>query len=67
MPVRIISIHNTESLKHLQKQDFDLNFHVMKIIEDIMGGINNSLKEIKENTNEQVEVLKEKHNSIKEI
>jgi hypothetical protein len=40
----------------------------MKIIEDLKEDINNSLKEIQENTGKQVEVLKEEtHKSLKEI
>ena len=38
-----------------EKQDSDLKSHLMMMIEDI----NNSLKEIQENTGKQVETLKE--------
>jgi hypothetical protein len=33
----------------------------MMVVEDLKKGINNSLKEIQENTAKQVEALKEKH------
>jgi hypothetical protein len=40
----------------------------MMTIEDFKKGINNSLKEIQENTAKQVEVLKEEaHKSLKEL
>ena len=42
-----------------EKQDSDLKSHLMKMIEDLKEDINNSLKEIQENTGKQVEVLKE--------
>ena len=34
----------------LEKKDTDLKFHLMKIIENFKEDINNSLKEIQENT-----------------
>ena len=53
--------------KHL-KQDSDLSSHFMKMVEDFKKNINNSLKEIQENTSKQVEALKEEtHKSFKEI
>jgi hypothetical protein len=36
--------------KKLEKQDFDLKSHIMMMIEDFKKDINNSLKEIQENT-----------------
>ena len=47
-------------------QDSDLNFHFMKMTEDFKKDINNSLKEIQENTSKQVEALKkETQNNFK--
>jgi gas vesicle protein len=43
----------------LEKQDVDLKSHLMMLIEDFKKDINNSLKEIQENTGKQVETLKE--------
>jgi uncharacterized protein YukE len=42
-----------------EKQDSDLKSYLMMLVEDFKKGINNSLKEIKDNTAKQVEVLKE--------
>ena len=42
-----------------EKQDSDLKSHLMMMIEDFKKDINNSLKEIQENTGKQVEALKE--------
>jgi hypothetical protein len=42
-----------------EKQDSDLKSYLMMMVEDFKKGINNSLKEIQENTAKQVEVLKE--------
>ena len=42
-----------------EKQDSDLKLLLMMMIEDIKKDINNSCKEIQENTCEQVEALKE--------
>jgi 5-methylcytosine-specific restriction endonuclease McrBC GTP-binding regulatory subunit McrB len=42
-----------------KKQDSDLKSYLMMLVEDFKTGINNSLKEIQENTAKQVEVLKE--------
>jgi hypothetical protein len=42
-----------------EKQDSDLKSYLMMLIEDFKKDINNSLKEIQENTAKQVEVLKE--------
>ena len=47
----------------LEKKDTDLKFHLMKIIETFKEDINNSLKEIQENTVKQVEALNEETNS----
>jgi hypothetical protein len=49
-----------------EKQDSDLKSYLMMLVQDFKKGINNSLKEIQENTAKQVEVLKRKHkNPIK--
>jgi hypothetical protein len=51
-----------------EKQDSDLKSHLMMRIEDFKKDINNSLKQIQENTGKQVEVLKEEtQNSLKEL
>ena len=42
-----------------EKQDSDLKSLLMIMIEDIKKDINNSLKEIQENTGKQLEALKE--------
>jgi hypothetical protein len=42
-----------------EKQDSDLKSHLMMMIEDFKKDINNSLKEIQENTGKQIEALKE--------
>jgi hypothetical protein len=42
-----------------EKQDSDLKSLLMTMIEDFKKDINNSLKEIQENTGKQVEALKE--------
>ena len=42
-----------------EKQDSDLKSYLMMLVEDIKNDINNSLKEIQENTDKQVEALKE--------
>jgi chromosome segregation ATPase len=42
-----------------KKQDSDLKSYLMMLVEDFKKGINNSLREIQENTAKQVEVLKE--------
>jgi hypothetical protein len=44
-----------------EKQDMDLKSYLMMLVEDFKKNINNSLKEIEENTAKQVEVLKRKH------
>jgi hypothetical protein len=43
----------------LEKQDLYLKSHLMMLVEDFKKGINNSPKEIQENTAKQEEVLKE--------
>jgi hypothetical protein len=51
-----------------QKQDTDVKSHLMMVVEDFKKGINNSLKEIQENTVKQVESLKkETQKSLKEL
>jgi hypothetical protein len=42
-----------------EKQELDLKSLLMMMIEDFKKDINNSLKEIQENTGKQLEVLKE--------
>ena len=42
-----------------KKQDSDLKSYLMMLVEDFKKDINNSLKEIQENTAEKVQVLKE--------
>ena len=43
----------------LEKQDLDWKSYVMMLIENFKKDINNSLKEILENTGKQLEALKE--------
>jgi hypothetical protein len=51
-----------------EKQDSDLKSYLMMLVEDFKKVINNSLKEIQENTAKQVEVIKEEtQNSLKEL
>ena len=51
-----------------KKQDMDLKSYLIMVVEDFKKGINNSLKEIQENTAKQVEVLKEEaQKSLKEL
>jgi hypothetical protein len=45
----------------LEKQDPDVKSLLMMMIEDFKKVINNSLKEIQENTGKQLEALKRKH------
>jgi hypothetical protein len=42
-----------------EKQDSDLKSYLMMLVKDLKKGINNSLKEIQENTAKQVEIHKE--------
>jgi chromosome segregation ATPase len=52
----------------LEKQDSDLKSLLMMMIEDFKKDINNSLKEIQENTGKQIEALKkETQKSLKEL
>ena len=52
----------------LEKQDSDLKLLFMTIIEDFKKDINNSLREIQENTGKQVETLKEEtQKSLKDL
>jgi hypothetical protein len=46
-----------------EKQDSDLKSYLMMLVEDIKNDINNSLKEIQENTDKQVEAPKEETNN----
>jgi uncharacterized protein YlxW (UPF0749 family) len=51
-----------------KKQALELKLYLMMLVEEFKTGINNSLKEIKENTAKQVEVLKEEtQKSFKEL
>jgi hypothetical protein len=51
-----------------EKQDKDLKSYLKMVVEDFKKGINNSLKEIQENTAKQVETLKEEaQKSLKEL
>ena len=51
-----------------EKQYSDLKSHLMKMIENLKGDINNSLKEIQDNTGKQVEAHKEEtQKSFKEL
>ena len=51
-----------------EKQDSDLKSLLMMMIEDFKKDINNSLKEIQENTGKQLEALKEEtQKSLKEL
>jgi hypothetical protein len=51
-----------------EKQDVDLKPYIMMLIEDFKKYVNNSLKEIEENTGKQVETLKEEtQKSLKEL
>jgi hypothetical protein len=47
-----------------EKQDSDLKSYVMMLVEDFKMGINNSVKEIQENTAKQIEGLKEEAQKI---
>jgi hypothetical protein len=52
----------------LEKLDLDLKAYLMMMVEGIKKNINNSLKEIQENTAKQVEDLKEEaQKSLKEL
>jgi hypothetical protein len=51
-----------------KKQGSNLKSLLMMVLEDFKKDINNSLKEIQENTDKQLEVLKEEtHKSLKEL
>ena len=51
-----------------EKQDSDLKSYLMMLVEDFKKGINNSLKEIQENTAKEVEAIKEEsQKSLKEL
>ena len=65
------TIASSGYFKTPEKQDSDLKSLLMMLIEDIKGDINNYLKEIQENTDKQLEALKEEthtptHKSLKE-
>jgi len=58
---------NTGYPNKLEEQDTDLKFHLM-MIEAVKDDINNSFREIQENTGKQAEALKkESIKSLKEI
>jgi ABC-type oligopeptide transport system ATPase subunit len=51
-----------------EKQDLDLKSYLRMLVQDFNKGINNSLKEIQENTAKQVEAFKEEtQKSLKEL
>jgi hypothetical protein len=51
-----------------EKQDVDLKSYIMMVVEDLKKGINNSHKEIQENSAKDVEALKEEtQKSLKEL
>ena len=51
-----------------KKQDTDLKSYLIMVIKDFKKDINNSLKEIQENTAKQVEALKElQANTVKQV
>jgi gas vesicle protein len=50
-----------------ENQEVDLKFYLLRIIESFKEDINNSLKEIQENTGKQLEALKEETKPLKEI
>ena len=52
----------------MEKLDPDLKAYLMMMVEDIKKDINNSLKEIQENTAKELQVLKEKQeNTTKQV
>jgi hypothetical protein len=62
-PQQVLDTPNTP-----EKQDLDLKPYLMILVEDFKTEINNSLKEIQENTAKQVEALKdETQKSLKEL
>jgi hypothetical protein len=65
------SVPNTASPEYPitpEKQDSGLKSYLMMLVEDLKKGINNSLKEIQENTANPVEVLKEEaQESLEEL
>jgi len=57
---------NTGHSNIQEKQDLDLKSYLMTMIENFKVDINNSIKEIQDNTGKQVEVLKdETQNTLK--
>ena len=59
----IIRQQDLNTLIHLKQESVQKCF-LMKIIESFKKDINNSLKEIQENTGKQVEALKEETNPL---
>ena len=47
-----------------EKQDSDLKSHLIMMVEEIKEDINNSPKELQENTHKQVEAFKRKHKNL---
>jgi len=59
---------NTGYPNTLEKQEFDLKMHLMMMMMDFKKDMNNSLKEIQDNKEKQVEALKEEtRKSLKEL
>jgi glycerol-3-phosphate cytidylyltransferase-like family protein len=52
-----------EHQNKMEKQHSDLKLHLMMMIQDFKKVINNSLKEMQQNTGKQVETLRRKINS----
>jgi hypothetical protein len=50
-----------------EKHDTDLKSYLMMLSEDFVKDINNSLKEVQENTGKQIESLKEETTTTKKI
>ena len=70
MIIRTQFSHDSKSWipQHTRKADLDLKPHLMMLIEDFKKDINNSLKEIQENTGKELEALKEEtQQSLKEL
>jgi hypothetical protein len=52
-------------LNTLKEQDFDLKSYFMMLVQDFKKNMNNSLKEIHENTAKEEEALKKEKKSLK--
>jgi len=55
---------NTEYPNTPEKQDVDLKSHLITMMEDFKKDIKNCLREMQENTNRQVEALREKKTKL---